>query len=409
LSQAPPPYTPPTNVVAPGLLLSTPALTPKPVPGPMAQLQLQSSAMELFTSEDIISHSSHKNVAIYGDTAIVGAPYNEISRGFALVYIREDNGGWMQHAKLVSPDGAAGDQFGYSVGIFGDTVIVGAHRDDGSREDSGSVYVFVRNGDLWIQQVKLVAPDGAYEDLFGNSVGIHGDTVVIGASWDGDNGKKSGSVYLFMRNGDTWTQQAKLLAPDGAAKDFFGRTVGIFEDTIIIGAWGDDNDNKNSGSVHLFARNGDAWTHQAKLVAPDGADGDLFGKGVGIFRDTAIVGAWGDDDNGEDSGSVYLFVRNGDVWTQQAKLVAPDATDFNYFGWSVGIFGDTAVVSAHGDCDNGERVGSIHLFVRNGDVWTHHARLLSPNTGSEFGKSVAIYNGTVIGASPSGQVYVFSG
>jgi len=379
---------------------------PRPTLSPMEQLQL--SAMELVPSEKIVPDDFpwRENVAVDGDTIIVGAPRNNIGRGFALVYIRDGNGEWMQEAKLEGPGGGAWDRFGWSVGIHGDTVIVGSHGDDTNGGDSGAVHLFVRNGGIWIHHAKLLAPDGAVNDNFGWSVGIFGDTAIIGAPYDDlyDNDDGGGSAYLFVKNGGTWIYHAKLLAPDGAEFDQFGASVGIFGDTVVVGVPGDDDSGTDSGSVHLFALNNTIWTYQTKLVAPDGSDADNFGSSVGIFGDTVIVGANGDD---EHSGSAHLFALNNNIWMHQAKIVAPDGVADGQFGYSVGIFGNAAIIGAYGDGGNGVNSGAVYLFVQNEYNWDHHAKLLAPKTGEQFGASVGIYNGTMVTGSCTGEVYLF--
>ncbi len=152
---------------------------------------------------------------------------------------------WTQQAKLTAADGAAGDQFGYSVAISGDTVVITANADDNDVNgiDSGSAYVFTRSGTTWSQQAKLTAADGASRDWFGVRVAISGDTAVITADADDDdvNGVDSGSAYVFTRSGTTWYQQAKLTAADGAAVDLFGYSVALSGDTAVIGAARDDD------------------------------------------------------------------------------------------------------------------------------------------------------------------------
>jgi len=328
----------------------------------------------------------------------MGAPRNVNGRGSAFVYVRDENGEWTLQAKLLAPEVAASDNFGHSVGIYGDTVIIGAPSDD-------SAHLFVRNGTTWTHQDKLLIPDGSADNVFGFSVGIYGETVIVGAATQYHNPCKSGSAHLFVRNGATWTHQTKLGAPDEAAGDRFGHNVGIHGDTVIIGsrrdgAWGHD-----TGSTHIFVRNRDTWTHQAKLLAPDGHAQDWFGISVGIYGDTVIVGAKFHRSN---SGTAHLFVRNGDTWTHQAKLVAPDGASYDYFGVSVGIYAGTVIVGADRYYDSYS--GSAHVFVRNGDAWMHRAKLLAPKDGiNMFGARVAIYNGTSIVGSQSGEVYVFSG
>ena len=151
----------------------------------------------------------------------------------------------------------------------------------------------MRSGTTWTQQQKLTASDGASEDRFGYSVSLSGDYALIGASFVDDNGSESGSAYVFVRSGTTWTQQQKLTASDGAANDHFGYSVSLSGDCALIGAWGDDDSGSESGSAYVFVRSGTTWTEQQKLTASDGASTDLFGYSVSISGDTAIVGACG--------------------------------------------------------------------------------------------------------------------
>ncbi len=257
------------------------------------------------------------------------------------------------------------DRFGYSVAIDGDTAIVGAY--------SGSAYIFTRSGSTWTQQAKLLASDRYSKRyskyFFGTSVAMDGDTAIVGAFDDDDNGDYSGSAYIFTRSGSTWTQQAKLLASDGAAGDGFGRSIAIDGDTAIVNANGDDDNGESSGSAYIFTRSGSTWTQQDKLLASDGASYDYFGRSIAIDTDTAIVGANYDSGNGRNFGSAYIFTRNGTNWTQQTKLLASDGARDNYFGTSVAMDGDTAIVGAYRDDDTGTDSGSAYIFTRSGSSW----------------------------------------
>ncbi|EJK65214.1 hypothetical protein THAOC_13955, partial [Thalassiosira oceanica] len=198
---------------------------------------------------------------------------------------------------------------GRSVAIFGDTIVVGAHLDGNDEfRSSGSAHVFVRSGEVWTHQAKLLAPDLATGDMFGRSVAIYGDTIVVGAYRDDENEGDSGSAHVFVRSGEEWTHQAMLLAPDGAPRDFFGWSVAIYGDSIVVGARYDGDNGYRSGSAHVFVQGGEEWTHQAKLLAPDGAEGDEFGNSVAIYGNSVVVGAYRDDDNGNVSGSAHVFV-----------------------------------------------------------------------------------------------------
>ena len=191
--------------------------------------------------------------------------------------------------------------------MCGDTAVVGAEGDDDNGAYSGSAYVFVRSGSVWTEEAKLTASDGAAVDYFGVSVSVSGDTAVVGA-WSGDGiVADSGSAYVFVRSGTTWSEQAELTASDGAADDWFGFAVSVSGDTAVVGADYDDDNGMNSGSAYVFVRSGTTWTEQAKLTASDGAATDVFGRSVSVSGDAAVLGARLDDDNGTDSGSAYVF------------------------------------------------------------------------------------------------------
>ena len=270
-------------------------------------------------------------------------------------------------AKLLASDGAAYDEFGGSVAVDGDTAVIGAFLDDDNGSWSGSAYVFTRDSTgAWTEQAKLLPSDGAADDLFGRSVAVDGDTVVIGAPRDDDNGWNSGSVYVFTRDSTGgWSEQAKLLPGDGAASDRFGWSVAVDGDTAVIGDHDDDDNGLNSGSAYVFTRDSTgAWTEQVKLLAGDGAEHDWFGWSVAVDGDTAVIGARQDDGNGVLSGgSAYVFTRDSTgAWTEQAKLLPSDGAADDLFGRSVAVDGDTAVIGAFRDDDNGPDSGSAYVF-----------------------------------------------
>ena len=342
------------------------------------------------------------SVAISGDTALIGAHWDDegsiIDSGSAYVFTHS-GGVWSEQDKLTASDSAAGDNFGTSVAVHGDTAVIGMDGDD----DGGSAYVFTRTGEGWSQQAKLTASDPAVGDSFGISVAVHGDTAVIGAWGDDDGGSGSGSAYVFTRTGGVWSQQAKLTASEPAAGDNFGISVAVHGDTAVIGAYLDDDKSIiDSGSAYVFTRSGEVWSQQAKLTASDATVGDSFGIAVAVYDDTAIIGAWYDDDGGSDSGSAYAFTRSGEVWSQQAKLTASDPAADDWFGYSVAISGDTAVIGMDGDDDGGSDSGSAYVFTRTGGVWSQQAKLTASDSAADdsFGISVAISGNTaVIGAS----------
>jgi hypothetical protein len=355
---------------------------------------------KLLASDGAADDNFGYSVSISGDSAIVGALYdddNGTDSGSA--YIFKWNGtSWIQQAKLLASDGEAGDRFGRSVSISGDLAIAGAYGDDDNGYWSGSAYIFKWNGTSWIQQAKLLASDGAAYDEFGISVSISGDLAVVGAYRDDDNGSTSGSAYIFKWDGTNWSQRAKLLASDGAAYDEFGISVSISGNLAIVGAYGDDANGTDSGSAYIFKWDGTSWSQQAKLLASDGAADDFFGWSVSISGDLTIVGAFYDDANGTDSGSAYIFKWNGTNWVEQQKLLASDGAAGDLFGISVSISGDLAIVGAHNDNDNGSNSGSAYIFKWDGTNWVEQAKLLASDGADddEFGISVSISGDLVI-------------
>ncbi len=266
-------------------------------------------------------------------------------------------------------------------------------------DDKGAQYPITI--DPWLQQAKLTASDGAANDFFGFSVAVDGDMAVVGAPYDDSPGTGSGSAYVFTRSGSTWSQQAKLTASDGAANDTFGVSVALSGDTALIGAYWDDDMGSNSGSAYVFTRSGSTWSQQAKLTSSDGAANDAFGVSVAVNGDTALIGSHNDDDLGTDSGSAYVFTRSGSVWSQQTKLTASDGAANDTFGYSVAISEDTAVIGSFQDDDMGSNSGSAYVFTRSGSTWSQQAKLTASDgaANDRFGMSVAVSGDTaVIGA-----------
>ncbi len=347
------------------------------------------------------------SVAINGNTAVVGAYYDDdqgYDSGSAYVY-HYDGTSWSQQAKLLTSDGAGNDHFARSVAINGNHVIAGACQDDDNGADSGSAYIFHYNGTSWSQQAKITASDGASDDEFGHSVAISGNHAVVGAYQDDDNGSKSGSAYVYHYDGNDWNQQAKLLASDGAAYDRFGFAVSISGDHAVVGAYADDDNGSSSGSAYVYHYDGTSWTQQAKLIANDAASQDYFGRSVAIDGDYAVIGACQDDDRGYDSGSAYVYHYDGASWSQMAKLTASDGAAYDDFGHSVAIDGNTIVVGADADDDNGSGSGSAYIFYYDGANWTQQAKITASDGAPDdkFGHSVAVSGDTTIAGAYYGE------
>jgi len=301
-------------------------------------------------------------------------------------------------------DGAAGNYFGYSVSIDGDYAIIGSPKEIlGGLFNSGSAYIFYKNGGIWQQQVKLTASDAQSEDQFGFSVSISGDNAIVGTYHQPIGSGPVHSAYIFTRNGTSWTQKAKLTASDGVSGDYFGYSVGISGDYAIVGAASDDIlSNNNQGSAYLFFK-GTGWTdgqaYQAKLLAPDGAAGDFFGYSVSISGSYAIVGAPSDDAEYTNQGAAYIFGRLGTNWPNLAKIKG-SVVEGVWFGSSVSINGDYAIVGEpyqNISTYNGNYQGSAYIF--NGisgwatnmpyERWINDPEPISGSNG-RFGISVSI-------------------
>lgn len=406
------------------------------------------------------------SVAVSGDTAVVGAllqdgggsgvnppsDKNGPDTGSAYVFVRS-GGVWTQQAYLKASNPGAGDYFGHSVAISGNTIVVGAPREAGSgtgvnpgdsnnAQSSGAAYVFFRNGTSWTQQAYLKASNSGEGDEFGCSVGVSGDTVVVGAFSEGGSGKGinpptnenasgSGAAYVFTRSSATWSQQAYIKASNSESYDQFGWSVAVDADTIAVGARLEDgsgtgvNPSSNegasgSGAVYVFARSGSTWSQQAYLKASNTGGGDQFGGSVAVAGNTVVVGADQEDGSGigvnpvsnesaDIAGAAYVFMRSGSVWSPQAYLKASNTQHHDQFGYSVGISGDTVVVGAFNEDglgtginppsnESGVNVGAAYVFIRGTGTWTQQAYLKASNPGSvdQFGYAVAVSGDTVV-------------
>ena len=267
---------------------------------------------------------------------------------------------------LNASDGEPYDSFGYSVSMSGNSAVIGAPGDDNY---TGAAYIFKRHGTTWNQTEKLTAADGVPEDLFGWSVSLDGDICVIGAPGDSDNGNRSGAAYVFRDTGTVWILQAKLLASDGAPIDLFGSSVSISGKIILIGSVGDDDNGESTGSAYIFTYNGATWIQQAKLLAFDETSYNGFGSSVAISGKYAVIGFESiQDENTTEAAFVYRF--DGNTWEQEIKLSA--GTGLSGFGVSVSIHNDRIIVGAP---YAGFYKGAVYIFKRNETSWVLEANL----------------------------------
>jgi len=350
------------------------------------------------------------SVSASGDRVVVGAPIHESAKGAAYVFWY-DGSAWIEEAKLIADDGAASDFFGSSISISGDTIVVGASGDDYSQ---GSAYVFRYEGSSWTQEAKLVASDGAAPDNFGCSVAINGDTIVVGAFGKNDF---TGVAYVYRHGSTGWAEEATLTPVDGVPGDLFGMSVSMSGNKIVVGSpYGDANDlAPDSGAAYVFRRDGAVWTQEAKLVAGDPDFYDSFGASVSISGSKVVVGAPSDDAS---VGSAYVFKYDGIAWIQEAKLVASGPPESDRFGASVSISGNRIVIGVPEDDDKGENSGSAYVFKFDGTRWGEEIKLTASDGASYdyFGPSISISENTiVIGATGAtgdeegtGAAYVFT-
>ncbi|MEL7645026.1 MAG: hypothetical protein AAGU04_01995 [Anaerolineaceae bacterium] len=302
--------------------------------------------------------------------------------------------------KVVAPDGAAKSGFGHSAALSddGSTALIGTYFIEFGISypiGPGMVYAFIKNEDTWSFQQQIPTPPMPDSDLFGFSVALSadGNTALVGAQ--GGTGPADtqvpGAAYVFIRENGTWEQQAVLTSADRVVGDHFGVSVSLSDDgnTALIGAYVDDvGENANQGSAYIFKRSGVTWSQQAQLIAMDGAAEDYFGRSVSLAAegDTALIGAdfkqIGDNTR---QGAAYIFIENEGVWTQQARITAQDGSEYNWFGFSVGLSSDgrTALVGAEG-------YGAAFVFTLSGSTWSQQTVLNVEGITPLWGVPVAL-------------------
>ncbi len=364
------------------------------------------------------------SVAISGETVVVGAWGDDddgTASGSAYVFSRHIGGDlqWGLWDRLSPGPDASGYLFGHSVTIDGDTIAVGAYADSTAGQAAGRVHLFAPDdpdaGDGWHAVGQVVAEDAAVLDNFGFSVALDADTLVVGAHKDDDGGSNSGSAYIFDRDSGgegNWGQAAKLTADDAAAHDLFGCSVAVAGDTVIVGASQDDDAGSLSGSAYIFGRDAGGqglWGQMKKLTATDAAAGDRFGISVAVAADTAVIGSYKADTTDYNSGSAYVFEsdRGGEgQWGQLLQLAASDAAAQDFFGSSVAVSGDTIAVAAYGDDDRGSLSGSAYLYrlalADYGDAPAPYATLDGEN-GARHKVGSGLFLGESVDADFDGQ------
>lgn len=335
-----------------------------------------------------------RSVAVSGETVLVGAPGDNVgqnaNQGSAYVF-RRTGPNWAQEAQLLAPDGLGGDSFGQAVALDGDVAAVGAAFDDKpSGNNVGSVYVFRRTGTVWAFEQKLVPNDPQANDRFGGAVALVGDLIVVGASFkDVAANPDQGAAYVFKRSGGTWTQQARLTAADGTTLDEFGTAVALHGNTALIGAAGRDG---GKGVAYVFTTDGVNWLFQQQLTNNTLATNDRFGSAVALNSETALIGA--PNALAAHQGSAFVFTRSGTVWSEQAQLNANDGAADDGFGSAAALIGDTALLGAPFDnLGFNEEIndqGSAYEFVRTGTNWSQQTKLKANDGAADDQAGIAV-------------------
>jgi RHS repeat-associated protein len=380
---------------------------------------------ELTASDGAANGYFGNPVAVSGSTAVVGVDNATVAgnAGQGAAYVFSSAGGsWSQTAKLVASDGAASDNFGWSVSASGTTVVVGAvgHSVAGNA-GQGAAYVFSSAGGSWSQTAELTASDGVAGDAFGWSVSASGTTVVVGApNHTVNTHANAGAAYVFSSAGGSWSQTAELTASDGAANNFFGNAVAVSGTTAVVGApdrWGTSG--SAYGAAYVFSSAGGSWSQTAELTASDGAISNYFGDYVALSGTTAVVDAPTHAVSGHNAqGAEYVFSLSGGSWSQTAELTASDGAANDELG-QVAVSGTTIVAGAAGHTVSGNTdQGAAYVFSLAGGVWSQTAELTASDgaTGDEFGavglSGLTVMVGapyhTVNGNADEGATYVFS-
>lgn len=365
---------------------------------------MQGSALVLNIGDAAQGDEFGYSLALSGDTLAVGVDHDQVGenarQGSVYIYQRESTG-WSLQARLVAADGAAEDLFGASVALDGETLVVGAFQDDiGASLDQGSAYVFARAASHWRQIGKLTAADGAAGDRMGWRVQIANGRIYVAAHTDDVGGNvDQGSVYVYTGSGTAWTPEAKLDAGDGAAGDTLGVSLAAGPTTLLAGASGADVAGAaNQGAAYIFERGPGGWSPATKLTAADGAAVDVFGAAVALAGDTALIGAPGDDvGTNPDQGSAYTYLRSGVAWSPGQVLRATDGMPGDNFGNAVALSTDFALVAAwEDDFAPGSGQGSAYAYARSGSAWSPRGQLIAYDQSSfdHFGQSLALHGNT---------------
>ena len=335
-------------------------------------------------------------VAISGDIAVVGAPaYKTFEIGRTYVY-RRSGSRWVHEQTLFASDAVVNDFFGFSVSTSGNVIVVGSGNGD-------QAYVFDYNGVSWDETAILTGSDSGGFDGFGTSVSISNNTIIVGAPYEGPGTTANGAAYVFDFDGVQWTETTKLIADDRNGSDEFGYSVSISGGVAAIGAWHDQVSEFYSGSTYMFRDNGTSWVQEAKLSPNDLVQYDTFGASVSVSGNSLVIGAHGGETFSPSSpGKAYAYRFDGSTWGIPQKLELANGINGENFGISVSISNDTIVVGA--DRVDGRNIynsGTSHSYVYNGVQWIKRNSFFASDadSGDNFGHAVAVDGTTIVTGS----------
>ena len=356
-------------------------------------------------------------LALEGDRIAMGVPHDEIGGEFhgAVRVFERGPSGWIHVQKIQPSNVKKNDAFGTAVAMQGDLMLVGAIGEDTAAPGGGRVYAYERGPSGWQLVQEFVPNDPHAAMFFGDGLAIDGDTAVIGARFaNGPTVDQTGAAYVFVRVNGTWVQQAKLVPQDAQFDDGFGAFVDISGDTIVASMHSDDTFGTISGAAYVYRRTGGVWTEAQKLLASDGAAGDLFGFDLGIDGNRIVVGAPREDTQGVLAGAAYVFEDQGSGFVETAKVLPSDGSSYAEFGRGLDVHGDLLVVGAPRLLNP-----AVYFFHLEGATWTQTDKIAPPDihaTIAELGDVVRTDGARVAAGAPrdfigvygdAGSVYVF--
>ncbi len=364
----------------------------------------------------IFSQGGFGRVSIEGDIAVIGDAEAFGSFGAAYVYRRGLDGSqdWTLQATLMAPEPDSDDQFGSAVAVGDSVIVVSAHKTNGDAPHSGAAYTYRYDATVWQYETMLTASDSQGGEIFGWSVAVDGDVILIGARDDPNEGVfQSGSAYIFRFDGANWIEEAKLVDPDHEPCDLLGASVSIKGDVALVGAHLNDDAGLGTGAAFVFRRDpkdGSQWLLEQQLQAFDVPGNAWFGFSVSLTLNLALIGAPQDD---AQLGAAYVMRYDGTRWVHETKLVASNPVGpFPFLGWAVSLASDglTALAGAFHDDQAGNEAGAVHLFRTNGKTWQEIEKFTASDTsaGDSFGISVSLSDDTAV-IKGGGKGYIFAG